>query len=66
MTNEQINKKILAIVSATAKLYPHLTFAQLLTNLGVDPQNQSHFMNETILRSIKSMYHYLKTQKNDN
>jgi len=58
-------EEILDIVKKTSALYPNLTFCQILTYLGVDPQNQSHYSNETILKSVKSMYNYLKNNKNE-
>lgn len=60
------HKEILEIIKEASKLYPNLNFCQLLTILGMDPQNQSHYNNETILKSIKSMFNYLKNKQNVN
>jgi hypothetical protein len=59
-------KEILDIVKKTIALYPNLTFCQILTMLGLDPQNQAHYSNETILKSVKSMYNFLKNKQNGN
>jgi hypothetical protein len=64
--NQLINQEIMKYVTLTSLLYPNSSFAQILTMLGVDPQNQSHYRNESILSSVKSMYNFLKKRQNGN
>ena len=53
-------KKINRVIEQTSKIYPNANYIQILEILAVDMREHYHWTNSSILKSVKSMFNYLK------